>query len=470
MIDSSGIQHPGVTAMDALLKRFVEQAPVAVMARLGMQRAVSAEWVNEVFERHSDTQYTRELLFSTVVDLMSLVALGLRPSLHAAAQKARDLPVSITALYDKVNRVEPTVVQALVRGSAERLAPVMAPLRKGVAPWLPGWRVRVFDGNHLPASEKRLAPLRGFRGAALPGHSLVVFDPDAGVVTDLVPCEDGHASERGLLAPLLAASGPGELWIGDRLFSTRPAILSASARGAAVLFRETAVNPNPTAVGRRRRIGRTETGVVYEQRVTIPTADGAGVLKLRRIELVLDTPTTDGETVIRLLTTLPAAVEAPVVASLYRRRWTIEGLFGRLEAALNSEIRTLGYPRAALLAFGLAVVAFNVLAVVEAAVAAAHDLEAAQIEVSTYYVADDVRSDYSGMLIAIDAASWAAFDDQSPTALARTLCSVAAHVNPRTLRKHKRGPKPKARKGYASGAAVRRHVATARVLRDGSIT
>ena len=58
---------------------------------------------------------------------MSLVVLGLRPSLHAAAQKMSDLPVSLTALYDKVNRVEPNVVQALVRGSAERLAPVMGP-------------------------------------------------------------------------------------------------------------------------------------------------------------------------------------------------------------------------------------------------------------------------------------------------------------------------------------------------------
>jgi IS4 transposase len=403
---------------------------------------------------------------------MSLVALGLRPSLHAAAQKAQDLPVSITALYDKVNRVEPAVVQALVRGSADRLAPVMAALRKDIAPWLRGWRVRVVDGNHLPASEKRLAPLRGFRGAALPGHSLVVFDPDAGVVIDLVPCEDGHASERGLLAPLLAASAPGELWIGDRLFCTRAAILSASSRGAAVLFRETKVNPNPTPVGNRRRIGRIETGVVYEQRVTIPTADGpddADVLELRRIEVVLDTPTTDGETVIRLLTTLPAAVRARAVARLYRKRWTIEGLFGRLEAALHSEVRTLGYPRAALLAFGLAVIAFNVLTVIETAIAAAHDLQDSEIEVSTYYVADDVRSDYRGMLIAIGASAWAPFDEQSPTALARTLLMVAAHVDPRTLRKHPRGPKPKVRKGYASGAAVRRHVATARVLREGSI-
>lgn len=456
--------------MDALLQRFMEQAPVAVMARLGMQRALGADWVNQVFDQHSDTQYTRELMFSTVVDLMSLVALGLRPSLHAAAQKAKNLPVSLTALYDKVNRVEPDVVQALVRGSAERLGPVMAPLRKDLKPWLPGWRVRVVDGNHLPASEKRLAPLRGFRGAALPGHSLVVFDPDAGIVTDLVPCEDAHASERGLLAPLLAASQPGEVWIGDRLFCTRAAILSASERGAAVLFRETAVNPNPTPIGRRRRIGRIETGVVYEQHVTIPTADDADVLKLRRVEVELDTPTTEGETVIRLLTTLPATVRARAIARLYRKRWTIEGLFGRLEAALNSEIRTLGYPRAALLAFGLAVIAFNVLAVIEVAIAAEHDLAKSEIEVSTYYVADDVRSDYRGMIIAIAASTWEAFDEQSPKILARTLRKIAAHVDPRTLRKHPRGPKPKTRKGYASGAAVRRHVATARVLRAGSVS
>ena len=110
------------------------------------------------------------------------------------------------------------------------------------------------------------------------------------------------------------------------------------------------------------------------------------------------------------------------------------------------------------------------LAVIEAAIAATHDLQEAGIEVSTYYVADDVRTDYRGMLIALAASAWAAFDEQSPTALARTLRAVAAYIDPRTLRKHPRGPKKKVRKGYASGAAVRRHVATARVLRDGSIS
>lgn len=155
---------------------------------------------------------------------------------------------------------------------------------------------------------------------------------------------------------------------------------------------------------------------------------------------------------------------------MYRRRWTIDGLFGRLEAALRSEIRTLGHPRAALLAFALAVVAFNVLAVIEAAVAAAHDLDAAGIAVSTYYVADDVRTHYTGMMVAILAEVWAGYAAQSPRELAATLRRLAARVDPATLRKHPRAPKPKRTKGYVPRKEAERHVATARVLREGRIT
>jgi len=87
--------------VDAVMQRFVEQCPVAVMARLTLQRAIRADWVDEVFEQHREWRYTRELSFSTVVDLMALVAMGMRPSLHAAAKASKDLKVSMTALYDK---------------------------------------------------------------------------------------------------------------------------------------------------------------------------------------------------------------------------------------------------------------------------------------------------------------------------------------------------------------------------------
>ncbi|WP_228558104.1 hypothetical protein [Myxococcus sp. AB056] len=115
-------------AMGAVLERFIEKSPVSVMARLAVQRAVSPEWVDSLFEEHRERQYTRELMFSSVVEMMCLVAMGLRPSLHAAA-KASNLSVSTTAVYDKVNRVEGRVVRALVQQSAERLAPVVSPMQ-----------------------------------------------------------------------------------------------------------------------------------------------------------------------------------------------------------------------------------------------------------------------------------------------------------------------------------------------------
>jgi len=467
---------------DAVLARFVAEAPVAVMARLAIQRALSTEWVDTLFEQHRRRQYTRELLFSTVVDLMELVALGLRPSPHAAARRALatgELGVSLQALYDKVNHAEPAVLRALVQGSATRLAPVRSALTMPEpAAHLPGYRRRVFDGNHLPASEKRIKPLRGRRAAALPGQTLVVYDPDLDLVVDLNAGEDAVASERTLVPAAVTAAGPGELWIGDRNFSTRPILTALVACGAAVLVREHGTQPHPTPCGPRRRVGRGETGTVYEQVVEVPTdsaSDPTGVvgaaLRLRRVEVELDTPTEGGDTVVRLLTTLPAAdADARTVAALYLRRWTVEGLFGRLEAVLESEVRTLGQPRAALLAFSVAVVAYNVLAVVQAALDAEAAKQAAAaaapVPISLFYVADEVRAHYRGLLIAVDEAVWARYDAQSPAQLAQTLRHLATHVRLEAFRKHPRPATPKPKKGYAPRAEVQRTVATARILAE----
>jgi hypothetical protein len=80
---------------DAVVERCVEQSPVTVMARLALQRALAPAWVDKLFERACGIQYTRELLFSTIMELMSVVAVGLRPSVHAAAKACKDLPVSV---------------------------------------------------------------------------------------------------------------------------------------------------------------------------------------------------------------------------------------------------------------------------------------------------------------------------------------------------------------------------------------
>lgn len=456
-------------AFDAVLERFIQESPVSVMARLALQRAISPEWMDSLFEQHRERQYTRELLFSTVVELMGVVAMGLRPSLHAAA-KASEVGVSMAALYEKVNRTEPALVRALVQGSAERLAPVVAPMKKGEAAWAEGYRVRVVDGNHLPASQKRLKPLRGFRGAALPGQSLVVYEPEQGLVVDVVPCEDAHQQERTLVPWVLERASEGDLWLADRNFCTSAILLALHEKQATFVIREHGAHPNPRATSELQRVGRVETGVVFEQGVEVKDATGR-LLALRRVELQLDEPTEDGESVIRLLTNVPAErLEAKGVACLYRRRWTVESLFQRLESALKSEVRTLGHPRAALLAFGVAVVAYNVLATLQAAVESAHPQAKAEgIEVSAYFVATEVKATYGGMMIAVPPEVWTRLDEQTPRQLNRTLLSMAAHVEPKKLRKHPRAPKKKAKKGYVSGRVARRHVSTARVLASGRL-
>jgi IS4 transposase len=449
--------------LDAVLSRFIEQSPVTVMARLALGRALAPDWIDALFEEHRQRQYTRDLLFSTVVDIMAVVAVGLQPSVHAAAQAREDLPVSLAALYDKINNTEPSLARALVAGSAQRLEPVVKEIRGNQAPLCPGYRIRVLDGNHLPGSEKRLAPLRSFRGAALPGHSLVVYDPDAGIVIDLVPCEDAHAQERTLMPSLLAAAQPGELWIADRNFCTTGILSGWHQRGAAFVVREHGSSPNPTVLGKLRKVGRVETGTVYEQEVEIGTSEAT--IKLRRIEVHLTQPTEDGDTVIRILTNLPGTKGAEEIADLYRRRWSIEGMFQWLESVLHSEVRTLGYPRAALFAFSVAVLAFNVLSAIRTAIERQHGIDPqAEAGISLYYVAHEIRTGYRGMMIAVPSGTWHRYDELSHTDLSSAFLDIAAHVSPKTLRKHPRGAKKVIKKGYAPGHIARSHVATARVL------
>jgi IS4 transposase len=65
-------------------------------------------------------------------------------------------------------------------------------------------------------------------------------------------------------------------------------------------------------------------------------------------------------------------VPARRVARLYRNRWRVETAFQHLAQDLKSEIKTLGYPRAALFGFCIGLVAYNMLAVLKAALRQVH--------------------------------------------------------------------------------------------------
>ena len=86
------------------------------MARGVLENLFNADKIDALFARTAEVQYTRALLFSSVVDLMGQVVLGVQPSVHAAYQaQAAQLGISDQAIYDKLRQVELRVSAELVR-------------------------------------------------------------------------------------------------------------------------------------------------------------------------------------------------------------------------------------------------------------------------------------------------------------------------------------------------------------------
>jgi IS4 transposase len=325
---------------------------------------------------------------------------------------------------------------------------------------LPGYRVKILDGNALAGTDHRLKELRQTTAAALPGKSLVVLDPALGLAIDVIPCEDGHAQERSLLADVLETVEPGDLWIEDRNFCTLGFLFGVAQRQGFVLVREHKGLPWQ-ATSQLRDMGRTETGAVSEQEVEITDADGQR-LRLRRIVIRLDEPTRDGEMEVVLLTNV-RGVRTRRLARLYLQRWSIEGLFNVLTTTLSCEQKSLGYPKAALFSFCVTLVAYNVLATVKAALRSVHGSTKVEEDVSLPLVTEHVRRNYEGMMVGLPPEEWLQFRGLSPVEMAGCLRHWAAGVCLAKVRKAKSKPRKKAKAKPAHDPS-KPHVSTARLL------
>jgi Transposase DDE domain len=448
--------------LSEVFQQFVKESPVCVMVRATLENVLSAERVDDLFARTAVQQRPGELLFSSVADLMGLVVARIRPSVHAAYQaRAESLRVSLAALYDKLRGIEPNVSRTLVRDTAERMGAIVRQTGGALPELLSGYRVLIADGNHLPATERRLKELRTRNVAPLPGHAVVLFDPAQMLAVDVLPCADGHASERTLLPALLERLEAKDLLIADRNFCTTQFLLDIDRRGAFFVIRQHGSSLKYELVGRRRKIGRIDTGMVYEQDMRLLGAHDA-TLVIRRITIQLDQPTRDGDDEIHVLSNLPAKIKALKLATLYRERWTVEGAFQEMEAHLKSEIETLAYPQAALFAFCLALVSYNVLSVVKAALRGAHGHAKIEAEVSSYYLADEVAGVSRGMTVLLPGDFWyERFAKQTPSQMAQFLLTCARQVRLSAFRKHPRGPKKPSASKSKKG---RVHVATQKII------
>jgi IS4 transposase len=450
--------------LSKVFQQFVEKSPVPFMLRAGLEFALPPCRIDELFREHAQRQYEDELLFSSVVEVLSLAVCGVRKSVHAAYQAMADeFKVSVISLYNKLKKTETAVSQALVRESSGRFQPVVTALKAQLPPLVPGYRLKILDGNHLAGTQHRLKESRSLNSAPLPGQALVVLEPELMLITDVFPYEDAHAQERKILQQVLQTVQPDDLWLADRNFCTTEFLFGLRERKAYFLIRQHASTLyGKELLGERRRVGRTDTGAVFEQKLRIVNQKGH-VLVLRRVTIELDQPTENGETEIHLLTNLPARIGAIHVADTYLHRWTIENAFQEIEQALQSEINTLCYPKAALLAFCVALLTYNVLSVIKAALRSKHGEAASLEKLSGYYLAEEISAIYGGMLVAIPSRMWTkTFAKLTPRQMANVLYEAAGHVNPRRFYKRVRGPKKPPPK--RTGGLREKHVSTYRLL------
>jgi hypothetical protein len=443
--------------ISAIFERFVESTPLTVMVRAMIERIFAPAALDQLFEATAERQYQRALLFSTVVGLMSLVVCGMYPSVSAAYKGFEKLVgVSKVALYAKLNRLEPVIAQALVRYSREQLLAVRAELPAAQSSILAGYAVRIIDGNHLGGTEHRLQVLRAEAAGGLPGQALAVLDPQAEMVVDVFPETDGHAQERSLLPWVLTQVQADEVWIADRNFCTGDFLNGIQQQQAYFVMREHQ-QIGWTEQTSLRPVGQNDSGQLLEQQVQLRSG-----LVVRRVVVQLNQPTRHGDEQVAVLTNLPIEIDALAIADLYLNRWQIETMFQTITDTFHCELKTLGYPRAALFVFCLALVAFNILSTVRAALKQVHGAAEIETHLSNYYVVEEVQSTWRGMEIAIPLEDWQRFATMPPAEFAQCLQNWAARVNLRRFRKSPRGPKkPKHKKKFDPKHP---HVSTARLL------
>jgi IS4 transposase len=448
--------------LPAILNPFAEGAAPAVMIRIALDWMIDRSSIHAILDEVAEGQYNREFLLGHLVEVMADVASGFRRSPRAAFLKRQfDQIASISAFYRKLARMEPAVPATVVRTTSDRARGLIAAAGGFLPEPVPGYAARILDGNVLAGTDHRITELRSTRSAALPGKSLAIYEPASGLVRDIVLEENAHTQERALLDQV--AIEPGQLWIMDRNFCVRTFLFRILRTGAFFLVRRHASTLPFEPIEALRPVGRCDAGAIFEQPIWVddPECEGRRY-RLRRIVLQLDQPTREGETEIVLITNLPDEVTAETGCRVYRGRWEIETHFQKLTDLLHCEIPALGYPRAALFAFCMSVLAGNALAILKGNLRAVHGDEMVN-ELSLYAVVNDVAEVYPGMMIAVPPPQWSFLDKSTVEQVAELLNDLAERVPIERMLRSRRGPK-KPRKAKKSSGSRIHHVATKKLL------
>lgn len=87
-----------------ILQKFVAKSPATVMVRGLLERLLNPQALDRWFEATAQAQYTRDILFSSLVGLMLQIVCRTQASVHAAYRHA-EIAASIVSVYAKLRGV-----------------------------------------------------------------------------------------------------------------------------------------------------------------------------------------------------------------------------------------------------------------------------------------------------------------------------------------------------------------------------
>ncbi|HHX4053029.1 type II toxin-antitoxin system Phd/YefM family antitoxin [Burkholderia contaminans] len=428
--------------MRTIVERFVEQSPMTIMARLVLQCALHDDWIGAAADAgdEPDGESIREALFALAVDAIASIAAWQRmPDAGVAATPG--FGAAVTALHDCMSRWRAGWGRALAKDSVELLLPVASAHNADGAHAVDGMRLRVLDGTGEACSPQaggcdcgRACDDPARDAAAGGARVLPVYDPELGMIVDLLPCERGWTHERAFVGALLETVRPGELWIVDGRFDTDALLSGWPRRGGAFVLREYGRSAACRPLGGWQEGGVFGDGRVREQSVGM-VGEGGVSGAFRRIEW--HRAEAPGE-VVTLLTDLPAErFDAPQVVALSCRRWR-DALPLALEPVTGGAPLGAVPARAALLASGIAAFAYNAFSVMTRVVGGALDLDARDVDRLPSLIAGGVTATYAGMMIALPPDWWQRYDQLPATTLGQIVRMLAVHVDPRSERRRRR--------------------------------
>lgn len=393
--------------LDSDFRAFVEHRPFCVMVRATLERMLAAKTIDAIFREHAQRQYERDLLFSSVVEVMAQVVLQVEPTVLAAYREAAD---------------------------------ALAALQTRPRAWVAKRNVKVLDGSLFSATRRRISELRTMWDAPLPGRALVVREQRRRLVCDVFLNEDGHASERTLLPEVLATVPPKDVWIADRHFCTISFLCGIWDVQARFVIRQHG-SLKGRAAGSLRKCGKDSRGQpVFEQPLEI--TDNRGQTRtVRRITVNLHEPTRDGDRELHILTNMTSGeASAGKIADLYAGRWTIEFVFLEMQPTLACEINSLGDPRAALFAFCIALMITNAVSMLKESLRAVHGVNTIDEEVSPYDLSPEIQKTCDGMMVQIPAPHWNVFTSMSIAQFAEQRLELARKLDLSRDPRSNRGP------------------------------